>query len=259
MVSVEGLRRTGEYVKNVARKSVGAGVFWENKQDENIREQLGQQARDLRIEEMLATVIYSLVPTMVFLAKLDSSSEPQTKQKQFIRQVGGLGLACAEQFPLVVPAVLAVTTQNPLFLFGMLGKPLLNAAVNITSDIIERRAFKRKDLPKAPPGTYDLLRTAYDEFYDPDLKIGVIKDTQGRVQGAIRREKVCAESGGSCMVLYVPIIDSDKRTIGQAHVTEKDVIADINSQETPKTPPKIEDLIDHVKKSLNHIESPALL
>lgn len=256
MVSVEGLRRTGNYLKDVVGRSVGVGVFRANKQDENIREQFGEQPKHLRIQEMLVTVLYALGPTMLFLAKLDGSSESQTKMSELIRGVRGLGLACAEQFPLVVPAVFAVATQDSLFLFGMLGKPLLNAAVNITSDVIESRTFRRKDLPEATPGTYNLLQQAHDSHYDSDLGVGVIRDTQGVVKAAIRKEGVCAESGGSCMVLYVPIINDGKSSIGCAHVTEKDVVVEIASENTPKTPPRIEDLMEDLKKFLSQTQSP---
>lgn len=199
MSVVEKLRRAGQYAGDLASRSVGFTVYRGYKEVNNIKEQLGEQ-KTLQIEQAMVTFSYALAPaTILLLTKLDSSSEPQTKLSEFIRGLKSLGLVCAEQFPLAVPISLAINTQNPLFLSGMLGKPLLNAMVHLSSDVIEARAFKQKDLPKATPGTYDLLQKAYYEHYDSHLKVGVIKDVQGEVKAVIRRGRsLCGIRG----VLY---------------------------------------------------------
>lgn len=252
-MSVVGkLRRAGQYAGDLASRSVGIAVYRGYKQADNIKEQLGEP-KSLQIEQAMVTFFYALTPaTILLLTKLDSSSELQTKLSEVKRGIKSLGLACAEQVPLVVPIVLATTTQNPLFLSGTLGKPLLNAMVHLSSDVIEARAFKRKDLSKATPGTYDLLQKAYVESYDPHLKVGVVKDLEGRTKAVLRKEEICAESGGSCMVLYTPLIEGGKKRIGHAHITEKDVVADIGAftggQSDQDIRPNIEELIVNLQK-----------
>lgn len=54
------------------------------------------------------------------------------------------------------------------------------------------------------------------------------------------------------MVLYVPIIDGEKRSIGHVHVTEKDVVADVGvstgGQSNQDIWPNIEELIVNLQK-----------
>ena len=266
MASVEGLRRTGQYIQDVASRSLVFGFIEGYGQGNRIREQIGEP-KTLLIEEVFGVVFSALMPGALVSSKLDSSSKPQTKLSELTRVVkSGVKLLSAlsiDLAPLVAPIVLATNTQNSLFLLGILGKPLCNAAVWVTSDMADAAEFRKKDLPKATPGTYDFLQKAYDASYDPRLKIGVIKDIQGQVLGAIRKEKVCVESGGSCMVLYVPIIEGEKRHVGHAHVTEKDIVADIGvlmgGQSNQNIPTSIGELMEDVRKSLSHKESAAHL
>lgn len=163
--------------------------------------------------------------------------------------LGALGIDLST---LTIPIAALTATQYSLPLLGIMGKPLGNAVVHVASDAMNARAFKRKDLPKAIPGTYGLLKKAYDESYDPSLKAGVVKDLEGRTKAVVLKEKICAESGGSCMVLYVPIIDGEKRSIGHAHVTEKDVVVRIGAysryENDPNIRPSIEELIVNLQK-----------
>jgi hypothetical protein len=253
MSAVERLRRTGQYVGEVASRSVGIGIYRAYKQVDNIKEQLGR-SKSLQIEEVMVTVFYTLTPvTILALSKEDKSSESKTIQSKFIAGAKFLGAVGVDLSAFATPIAVEAVTHNPLYFLGLLGKPFVNAMVHVTSDVMEARAFKRKDLPRGPEGTYDLLQEAYKKNYDPHLRIGVIKDPQGAVKAVVRKEEICAESGGSCMVLYVPIIDGEKRSMGYAHVTEKDVVVSIGAstgyyEDDPNNPPSIEELIGNLKK-----------
>jgi len=251
MSVVERLRRTGRYIGEVASKSVGVGLHQGFRQENKIREQIGQPSIP-QIEEVMVTVFYTLTPASILaLSEEDNTLESKTIQSKFIAGAKFLGAVGVDLSALATPIAVEAVTHNPLYSLGLLGKPLVNAMVHVTSDVMEARAFKRKDLPKATPGTYELLQKAYDESYDPRLKISVIKGPQGGTKAVIRKEEICAESGGSCMVLYVPIIDGEKRSMGYAHVTEKDVVADIGAstggQSDKIIRPNIEELIRNLK------------
>jgi hypothetical protein len=80
------------------------------------------------------------------------------------------------------------------------------------------------------------------------LKAAVVRDSQGSAVATVLKEAVCARTGGSCMELILPKGESKERWLEGAHVTKKDVIVNIFSEETPKSPPKIEELIKDLKK-----------
>lgn len=254
MASVEGLRRTGNYIKDVVGLSVGIGVYRAFKQQDNINEQLGQP-KFPQIEKVMVTVSYALMPaTILALSKEDNSSEPKKIHSKFKTGAKVLGALGIDLSTLAIPIAVSIAAKDPLPLVGIIGKPLGNAVVYLASDAMNARAFKRKDLPRGPEGTYDLLQQAYDESYNQKLNVAVIKDIEGRTKAVIRKEKICAESGGSCMVLYVPRIDDEKRSIGHtySHVTEKDVVADIGAfiggQSDQDIRPSIEELIVNLQK-----------
>lgn len=253
MVSVEGLRRTGKYIKNVASRSVGIEQYKQYGQQANAFKKIDHLDKNIAdLQTQVATVCLTLAPATFSLLLKEYKSEDTKIWPKFVAGVkllSGLGIDLS---PLVTLLAVEAATSNALYFLGLLGKPLLNAMVHMTSDAIEARAFKRKDLPRATPGTYNLLQEAYDESYDPHLKIGVIKDTQGGVKAVIRREGVCTESGGSCMVLYTPLIEGGKKRIGYAHVTEKDVVANIGAstggQSDHDIQPNMEELIVNLQK-----------
>ena len=256
MPVVERLRRTGQYVSETASKSVGVGAYQEIRQVNKIMEQIGQPNIH-QMAEVTGTLVSVLLPATLYLklSEGDNSSKSKTIQSKFMTAAKLLGKLGIDLSTLVIPIVASKVTQDSLPLLGIIGKPLCNAVVWVASDAKDAWAFKRKDLPRGPKGTYDLLQEAYDENYDPRLRISVIKDPQGGVRAAVRKEEICAESGGSCMVLYVPIIDGKKRSIGyaDAHVTEKDVVVSIGAstgyyEDDPNNQPSIEELIGNLKK-----------
>jgi len=253
MSVVERLRRTGQYVGEVASKSVGVGWYKQFDQAVKLRKEIGHPNATAQIEKVMVTSVLTLFPaTMKFSVPKEedefSDSKIRSKLKTGVKFISGLSVDLA---PLATPIAVAETTHSPLPLLGLLGKPLCNAVVQVTSDIVDARAFRKKDSPKANSGTYALLEKAHNEFYDPKLKAGVIKDSQGRVVGTVLKEAVCARTGGSCMELFLPKGEGEERWLEGAHVTEKDIIVNTFSEKTPKTPPKIEDLMEDLKKSLN--------
>ena len=249
MSVVERLRRTGQYVGEVASKSVGVGVYQEIRQVNKILVQIGQPNIH-QIAQVVGTLGNVLLPATMYLtlSEEDSSSKSKTIKSRLITGAKLLGRLGIDLSTLVIPIAALTTTENSLPLLGYIGKPVCNAVVYAALDAMNASAFKRKDLPRGPEGTYDLLQGAYKENYDPHLKIGVIKDSQGRVVGTVLKEAVCARTGGSCMELFLPKGEGEERWLKVAHVTEKDVVVNIFSEKTPKSPPKVEELMEDLKK-----------
>ena len=235
---------------------MGFGIYQQLKQVDRICEQIGQPKR-IPLEKAVVIFAYTLFPATIYSvseAEEDNPSDSPTRAglKRGIRLIRGLSFDIPS---IVVPYIMLINAQYKLALLGLLAKPLFNAVSHIASDVMQAREFKRKDLPKASPGTYDLLEKAYDESYDRHLKLGIVKDSQAGTRAVIRKEEICAESGGSCMVLYVPMEDGAKKGIGYAHVTGKDVVVSIGStlitgDENDKKP-GIDDLLVSFKKPLN--------
>lgn len=257
MASVEGLRRTGEYIKNVVGRSVGSDQF----------EIYGQQAKILKAidrpdrspTELDLTVI--IINRIMFPAASRNvlAEAPDGKIRsiatQGVKYVVASGI---DLLPLAVPLVVEVATQNPLYFLGLLGKPLYNTVVQATADLIDARAFRKKDSPKADSGTYDLLENIYAESYDPNLKAGIMKDSQGKAAAIVLKEEVCERTGGSCMQLILSRTEGQRRWLETAHVTEKDIVVNVGSEKTPKALPKIGELMEDLKKYFSQKESPSV-
>jgi len=250
MSVVERLRRTGQYVGGVASKSVGVGWYQQFDQVDKLQKKIGHPDASLQIQKVIIPFALTSFPaTMKLLASNEEDEFSNSKiRSKFITEVKFLGTLGVDVVPLARPIAVLSASHSPLPLLGLLGKPLCNAVVQVTSDIVDARAFKKKDSPKANSGTYALLEKAHNEFYDPKLRAAVVRDSQGKAVAAVLREAVCARTGGSCMELMLAKGEGEKTWLGVAHVTEKDVIVDIFSEETPKSPPKIEELMEGLKK-----------
>ncbi len=254
MSVVERLRKTGQYVGEVASKSVGIGWYQQLDRADKLKKEMDHPNASAQIEKMMVTFLLTLTPaTMNFSVSKeeDESSDPKIRSK-FITGVKFLSTLSVDLSPLVTPMVVSSAFHSPLPLLGLLGKPLCNAVVQVTSDIVDARAFRKKDSPKANSGTYGLLEKAHSEFYDPKLKAAVVRDSQGKVTATVLKEAVCARTGGSCMELVLSKREGEERWLEGTHVTEKDVIVNISSEKTPEaTPPKIEDLMRYLKSLVN--------
>lgn len=83
-----------------------------------------------------------------------------------------------------------------------------------------------------------------------------MKDSQGKAAAIVLKEEVCERTGGSCMQLILPRTEGQRRWLETAHVTEKDIVVNVGSEKTPKAPPKIEDLMEDLKKYFSQKDSP---
>lgn len=260
MVSVEGLRRTGKYIRTIASRSVGIDQYQQYRQHAKAWKEIDHPDKDIvHIPGLMGTFGTTLAPaTINLLAGGDEPSDSKIRSK-FVAGVKSLSSFSIDLAPLFTPIAVEAATQNPLYFLGLLGKPLVNGVVWVASDMADARAFRKKDSPKANVGTYSLLEKIYDQSYDPKFKSGVVRNSEGKVAAIVRKEEVCARTGGSCMELILPKTEGEGRWIEFAHVTEKDVVVNTGSEKTPKAPPKIEELMEDLKKALNQTESPVLL
>lgn len=261
MASVEGLRRTGEYIKNVASRSVGIWYYSGFGKENKIRKEIGQSTSTGPLERVLVTLDKTLFPATDLSVREDKPSDaniPDIRSK-FIKGAKLLGAIGIDLSTLVTPIAVSIATKDSLPLLGITGKLLCNAVVQVSSDIVDARAFRKKDSPKANSGTYALLEEIHNESYDPELKSGVVRDSQGKVVAVVSKEEVCARTGGSCMELILPKREGEERWLEGAHVTEKDVIVNISSEKTSTAPPpKIEDLMEDLKKYFSQKDSPSV-
>lgn len=240
MALSERLRRSSSYAKGIVGKATGMGIYQENQRYDKVRKMEGSSGL-----YSLLSVPLTLFPTAICGGAI--SKENESSIKTMARILGGFGV---DLVPLAVPAILATITHEPSFYWGFLGKPVVNAAVWVAYDIRDRREFKKKTLSTAEEGTYNFLEQAYKDYYDPKLKRGIVKSDGGQLLAVIRKEEVCAESGGSCMVFYLNREKDGKIWKETAHVTDKDIVATSYSSKSPSKRPQIGELIVSLKQSL---------
>lgn len=191
------LNRAKDYALNLADRVIGTNYSRRIRESIKVSETLnGKDNPDKNSLSAMFLVFGIMAPTTTgasFSKAVIDSSLAKERPSNFFQI-----LAFSSSIAIdTMPVALALIAGEPTYL---LGRPILGAAAQVVTDIIEGRLLNKQKLPKATLGTHDLLEELSRRFYDPNIKGGIIRNADGQIIATVVKEPLCA-AGGSCMEL----------------------------------------------------------